>query len=95
MLPSCPVPTPMPDGPPSRDGRFAELCNAASAIVQLERKAPDTPQRAGQAMDRRNAWLRQVADEAVIVWDGTERRVGDMVRRFERDMPDDVWLIEP
>jgi hypothetical protein len=46
-------------------------------------------------MDRRNGWLRQVADEALFVWDGAERRVGEVVKRFEADMPDDVWVISP
>ncbi|MEQ8840702.1 MAG: ribonuclease H [Acidimicrobiales bacterium] len=75
--------------------RFAELIEAAAAVVLLERKAPDTTSRAGQAMDRRNGWFRTVADEALIVWDGTERRVGEMVTRFEQEMPDDVWVIGP
>ena len=75
--------------------RFADLVAGATAVVQFERRAPETTQRAGQAMDRRNAWFRQVADEALIVWDGSERRVGDVVRKFEQDLPDDVWVIAP
>jgi ribonuclease HI len=90
------LPYPDPDSkwPSASRRRFVDLVEGADAVVQLERAIPDTPQRAGQAMDRRNAWLRAVADEAVVVWDRKERRVGDMVRKFEKDMPDDVWIIE-
>ena len=91
------LPYPDPDArwPDESRRRFADLVTGTSAVVQLERKAPETTQRAGQAMDRRNSWLRQVADEALIVWDGSERRVGEVVKKFEQDMPDDVWVIAP
>jgi ribonuclease HI len=91
------LPYPDPDAkwPSDSRRRFAELVDAATTTVQLERAAPQTTQRAGQAMDRRNSWFRQVADEALIVWDGSDRRVGDMVKRFEQDMPDDVWVVAP
>ena len=91
------LPYPDPDAkwPESSRRRFGELVDGAAAVVQLERKAPETTQRAGQAMERRNGWFRQVATEAVIVWDGTERRMGDVVRQFEKDLPDDVWVIGP
>lgn len=91
------LPYPDPDAkwPAESRRRFADLVEGADAVVQLERKVPDNAQRAGQALDRRNGWLRKVADEAVIVWDGRERRVGEVVRRFEQEMPDDVWVIAP
>lgn len=91
------LPYPDPDArwPSDSRRRFAALVEGAAAVVQLERKAPASTQRAGQSMDRRNSWFRQVADEALIVWDGAERRVGDLVKRFEQDMPDDVWVVAP
>lgn len=91
------LPFPDPDAkwPAAARRRFAELVAGAAAVVLLERKAPSTPQQAGRSLDRRNGWFRQVADEAVIVWDGEERRVGELVTRFERDLPDDVWVVGP
>ncbi|MEM7141904.1 MAG: ribonuclease H [Actinomycetota bacterium] len=91
------LPYPDPDAkwPAASRRRFAELVEGAAAVVQLERTSPDSPQRAGQALDRRNGWLRTTADEALIVWDGTERRVGDVVAKFEQEMPDDVWVVAP
>lgn len=90
-----PYPDPDSQWPADARRRFADLVAGAAAVVQLERKVPDTKQRAGQAMDRRNGWLRTTADEAVIVWDDQDRRVGELVRAFERDLPDDVWVIAP
>ncbi|MEZ5243779.1 MAG: ribonuclease H [Acidimicrobiales bacterium] len=91
------LPYPDPDAKWPRDSRrrFAELLDGADAVVQLERTSPESAPRAGQAMDRRNAWFRQVANEAVIVWDGAERRMGEVVKKFELDMPDDVWIVGP
>jgi ribonuclease HI len=91
------LPYPEPDAKwpgPSRK-RFAELVERASIVVQLEKKAPETPHKAGQAMERRNGWLRQIASEAVIVWDGSEKRVGELVKKFEQSFPDDVWVLPP
>jgi len=28
------------------------------------------------------------------VWDGKERRVGDVVKSFERELGDDVWIVD-
>ncbi len=90
-----PFPDPDANWPGAARRRFAELCTAADAVVRLERKAPESVQRAGQALDRRNGWLRKVADEALIVWDGSERRVGRVVADFEKSHPDDVWVVSP
>ena len=91
------LPFPDPDSiwPESARRKFAALTAIAQAVVRLERKAPESPQRAGQALDRRNGWLRKVADEVLIVWDGTEKRVGRVVADFEKSHPDDVWVVSP
>jgi hypothetical protein len=90
------LPYPDPDAhwPDATRARFADLVASASAIVQLEHKTPDSPQRAGQAIDRRNGWLRKVADEALIVWDGVDRRIDGVIKDFERDLAEDVWVID-
>ncbi len=90
------LPYPDPDSrwPDATRARFSDLVASAAATVQLEKKVPESPQRAGQAIDRRNGWFRKVADEALIVWDGVERRISKVVDDFERAMPDDVWVID-
>ncbi len=90
------LPYPDPDAkwPAAARRRFEELLEGADAVVRLEKKEPDSPRAAGQALDRRNGWLRKVADEAVVVWDGDDQRVGKLVSALERDLPDDVWIVD-
>jgi ribonuclease HI/uncharacterized phage-like protein YoqJ len=90
-------PYPEPDRPwpaASRD-RYAELVRGAEAAVLLERKAPETKQKAGAALARRDAWLANHADQAVVVWDGADPALGRLVRTLEDRLDDDVWLVNP
>ena len=90
------LPYPDPDArwPDATRARFADLVGSAVTTVQLERKIPESTQRAGQALDRRNGWLRKVADEALIVWDGIDRRIDKVIKDFKRDLEDEVWVID-
>ena len=89
-----PYPNPALKWPTSAKSHFEQMLEGAADVVCLQRKVPDTSKRATQALQRRNAWLRKVADEAVIVWDGADGRVGKVITAFEREMPDDVWVLE-
>lgn len=89
-----PYPDPAREWPSTKRNHFAQMLEGAAKVVCLQRKVPDTSKRAGEALKRRNAWLRKVADEALIVWDGADRRVGRVVSAFEREMPDDVWVVD-
>ncbi len=88
-----PFPDPETKWPRHAQQHFHELLRKAADIVRLERKVPVDARGAGQALDRRNGWLRKVATEAVVVWDGQEPRVKKTLAAFERDRPDDVWVI--
>ena len=44
---------------------------------------------------RRDAWLARHADEAVVVWDGDDARVGRQVRSLQDQLGDDVWVVTP
>jgi ribonuclease HI len=91
------LPYPDPDARWSTDARrrFAELLAGAAASVVLDRKPPATTQAAAIAMTRRNAWLARHADEAVVVWDGAEARVGEMVRSLHDHLGDEVLVLRP
>ena len=89
-----PYPNPARRWPGELRDRFARLSRGAAEVVCLQGKVPDNPKRAAEALKRRNAWLRQVADEALIVWDGSDHRIGTLVSDFERDMGDDVWVVD-
>ena len=53
-----PFPDPEIKWPAATQRRFHELLAEASAIVRLEKKVPADNRAAGQALDRRNGWLR-------------------------------------
>jgi uncharacterized phage-like protein YoqJ len=81
--------------PESSRARYRELLAQARATVLLQARAPETRQKAGAALARRDAWLVRNADEAIVVWDGDDDRVGKLVRTLEEQLPDDVWIIAP
>ncbi len=75
---------------------FAALVRGATAAVILERKAPDTKQRAGAALSRRDAWLARAVDEALVVWDGQDPFVGRRVRSLQDHLgEEEVWVLDP
>lgn len=90
-------PYPGPDRPwpaASRD-HYADLVRHADAAVLLERTTPETKQKAGAALARRDAWLARHADEAIVVWDGKDPAIGRLVRSLEDRLGDDVWIVDP
>ena len=90
-----PFPDPEIKWPAATQRRFHELLAEASAIVRLEKKVPVDNRAAGQALDRRNGWLRKIATEAIVVWDHDEPRIGKVVQALEQVLPDDVWIVSP
>ena len=82
-----PFPDPEIKWPAATQRRFHELLAEASAIVRLEKKVPVDNRAAGQALDRRNGWLRKIATEAIVVWDHDEPRIGRSCRRSNRCCP--------
>jgi ribonuclease HI len=91
-------PYPGQDGvwPSAARERYAELVRRAEAAVLLERKAPESKQKAGAALARRDAWLARHADEAIVVWDGDDAAVGKLVRSLVGHLgEEDVWVVAP
>jgi uncharacterized phage-like protein YoqJ len=89
---------PDPDAvwPAASKQRFRSLLGEASSVVLLQAKAPETKQKAGAALSRRDAWLFRHADEGVAVWDGADPIVGRAVRSLQDHVgEDEVWLLEP
>jgi uncharacterized phage-like protein YoqJ len=82
--------------PPAARTRFAELVASADVVVTLEAKAPTTKQLAGAALARRDAWLAQQVNSAVVVWDHEDDLVGRLVRSLEDHLgPEQVLLVHP
>jgi len=76
--------------------RFRELLDGAEETVVLQNRTPETTQAMSAAFDRRDAWLRRHADEAVVVWDGEDRLVGRQVRSLQDELGEgEVWVFSP
>ena len=87
------LPFPEPDSPwpePSRR-RFAQLRDAASTEVLLERKVPESKAKVAGSLRRRDAWLARNLDEAIVVWDGQDAFTDRLVKTLRDRLGDDVW----
>jgi ribonuclease HI/uncharacterized phage-like protein YoqJ len=82
--------------PVASQERYRALLAAAKDVVVLQDRSPETKQKAGAALARRDDWMFRHADEAVAVWDGADRAVGLLVRSLhDRVGEDDVWVVAP
>jgi ribonuclease HI/uncharacterized phage-like protein YoqJ len=81
--------------PAASQRRFRDLLDAARDAVTLEKKVPDSKQKAGAALARRDAWLARHADEAVLVWDRSDSTLGRLYRSLTDHLGEDVWILEP
>lgn len=91
------LPFPDPDSawPASRRAAFVALRDRARDVLVLQRKRPENTQQAAAALTRRDAWLARHAQEAVMVWDGDDQRLGRLHRSLVDHLGDDVWLVRP
>ncbi len=91
------LPYPDPDAvwPAESRARFKVLTDGARDVVLLQKKAPESKQKAGAALARRDGWLVRNVDEAVLVWDGLDAGLGKLFRSLEDRLGDDVWVIDP
>jgi ribonuclease HI len=89
---------PEPDAvwPSESRRRYERLLAGAHSTLTLQDQRPKSKQQAGTAMARRDAFLARHADEAIVVWDGTDDLVGRQVRSLRDHLgEEDVWVVEP
>lgn len=90
------LPYPDPDKvwPATSRARYAELVAGARSTILLDRNAPATKQAAGRAAGARDRWIIGTANAGVVVWDGQDRGLGELVAAMERkDL--DVFPLTP
>ena len=68
---------------PSRE-RFAALRSGARATSTMTPKPPATKQAAGKAAGDRDRWLAANCDAAIVVWDGIDRSLSQLVDELDR-----------
>lgn len=90
------LPYPEPDRvwPDSTRRRYRALLNAARSVITRNPDAPTTRQEAGRAAGDRDRWVVGSVDAAVVVWDGADRGLGELVKALEgREV--DVFPLTP
>jgi hypothetical protein len=90
-----PFPEPDRDWPADRREQFAELRDAAMEVRVLDPRVPGSPQAVGAALRRRDVWLARHVDEAVVVWDGADPRLGRLYATFVDHLGDEVLALDP
>ncbi len=88
-------PDPAARWPKASQARFDEMLDQASDVVIVDTKLPKSAADAGKAFGKRDRWLQENADEAIVVFDGKHSGVASQVRAFEKALGDDVWVIDP
>ena len=93
---ALPFPDPDEVWPDGSRRRYGRLRDGAQAVVTLQATKPTSRQQAGGAIARRDAWLARSVQEAVVVWDGDDDRVGKLVRSLVVQLgEEEVWVVEP
>lgn len=74
---------------------FEELRLQASRAVSFEKKAPADSDAFRKAMARRDTWLVNAADQAVLVWDEQDNRLDRLHADLQRALGDDLLVLRP
>lgn len=90
-----PYPDPEKVWPSERQRQFRRLLARATDTILLQKRSPESKQKAAAAMRRRDAWLARNSTEAVLVWDGRDELLGKLHRSLEQHLGDDVWIVNP
>lgn len=76
--------------------RFNRLLEAAETTITLQKRPPESKQKAGAAYGRRDGWLKNNADQAIVIWNRSDQGVGKTVKAFESALGEEnVWIIDP
>ncbi len=76
--------------------RFVSIRDGASQVTILDRREPASRQAASASYARRDAWLRRVANEAIVVWDAVDPLVGRTTRSLQDELSEEnVWILDP
>lgn len=86
-----PYPDPLAGRPEVEQAAFSRLTDAAVRVVTLERRRPLDLEGRRSALQRRDGWLRSVADAAIVVTDGHDPDSELALRRFEAVLGDGLW----
>lgn len=80
--------------PPNR-ARFRDLVGRAREVVQLEKRSPADKDAFAKAMRRRDVWLADAADQAVLVWDQVDNRLDRLFSDLDGRLGAELMVLRP
>ncbi|HPU40368.1 MAG TPA: ribonuclease H [Microthrixaceae bacterium] len=86
-----PYPDPMAGRPESDQAAFARLVTSADSSVTLERQRPTDLDGRRKSLQRRDGWMRSVADAAIVLTDGQDPDAELALQRYTDAVGDEVW----
>ncbi|MCO5317714.1 MAG: ribonuclease HI [Microthrixaceae bacterium] len=89
-----PYPDPVAGWPERETSEFLARLGTAESVVTLEKQRPGDLAGRRSALDRRDGWLRSVADEAIVVTDPADDDSVGSLRRWEKALGDELWVLE-
>jgi uncharacterized phage-like protein YoqJ len=81
--------------PEATQRRFSELLAGARSTITVNAEVPKTGSQFAKAMGRRDDAIMKYATEAVLVRHADDRTLGDLQRKLERNLEEDVWVMDP
>lgn len=79
---------------PARE-RMQRLLDKAATVQVISRITPKATRDYATAMERRDRWLAERVDEALMVWDGRRPTVAAAINRFRQTLGEEnVWVSE-
>lgn len=80
---------------PAQRARFRDLMGRARSVVQLEKKSPADRDEFAKAMRRRDTWLANAADQAILVWNQTDDRFDRLFSDLDRRLGAELTVLHP
>lgn len=81
--------------PAERQARFRDLVGRAREVVQLEKKSPTDKDGFAKAMRRRDVWLANAADQAILVWDQVDNRFDRLFADLDARLGPELSVLLP
>src|SRR5690606_12997685 len=75
--------------------RYRDLVDRAASVVQLEKKSPADKDALVKAVRRRDVWLVNAADQAVLVWDEVDNRLDRLFSDLDRKLGPELTVLRP
>ena len=80
---------------PELTGLRSRVIEGAREVVLLQKKPVKDSNDVRRAMGQRDAWITRNADAAIVVWDGKDQLLGKQVKALEKQVGDEVWIVDP